>query len=171
MDARDARDDVRWLTYAELGQARGISTASATRLAFRRKWRRQHGNDGAARVAVPVGEDRPADDDRMTKQGDVTPVIRVLEAAVTSLTERAEAADRRADQAEARADRAETRADQAFALAQQYVAELASERADAKQARAQASAARTASLALQQADAARRARGVLARLRVAWRGE
>ena len=73
----DARDDVRWLTYAELGQARGISTASATRLAFRRKWRRQHGNDGAARVAVPVGEDRPADDDRMTKQGDVTPVIRV----------------------------------------------------------------------------------------------
>ena len=46
-------DDIRWLTYAEIGRARGISTASANRLAFRRKWRRQTGNDGIARVAVP----------------------------------------------------------------------------------------------------------------------
>ena len=52
-------EPVRWMTYAELGQARGISTASATRLTFRRKWRRQKGNDGIARVEVPVGEDRP----------------------------------------------------------------------------------------------------------------
>jgi hypothetical protein len=56
----DDRDEIRWLTYAELGQARGISTASATRLAFRRKWRRQVGNDKTARVAVPVGKDKPA---------------------------------------------------------------------------------------------------------------
>ena len=58
----DDRDDVRWMTYAELGQARGISTASATRLAFRRKWRRQGGNDGIARVAVPADEAKPQSD-------------------------------------------------------------------------------------------------------------
>jgi hypothetical protein len=46
------------MTYAELGRVRGISTASATRLAFRRKWQRQRGNDGTARVAVPVSEAR-----------------------------------------------------------------------------------------------------------------
>ena len=62
----DVGDDVRWMPYAELGQARGISTASATRLAFRRKWRRQGGNDGIARVAVPTGEDQPRHDDRET---------------------------------------------------------------------------------------------------------
>jgi hypothetical protein len=50
--------DVRWMTYAELGRVRGISTASATRLAFRRKWQRQAGNDGTARVAVPANEAR-----------------------------------------------------------------------------------------------------------------
>jgi len=50
--------DVRWMTYAELGHVRGISTASATRLAFRRKWQRQAGNDGTARVAVPANEAR-----------------------------------------------------------------------------------------------------------------
>jgi hypothetical protein len=44
------------MTYAELGQLRGINTASAKRLASRRKWRRQPGNDGTARVAVPVDE-------------------------------------------------------------------------------------------------------------------
>ena len=36
-DRGDDGDDIRWMTYAELGQARGINTASATRLAFRRK--------------------------------------------------------------------------------------------------------------------------------------
>jgi hypothetical protein len=50
----DVGDDLRWLSYGELGQARGISTASAIRLAFRRKWRRQDSNDGTVRVAVPV---------------------------------------------------------------------------------------------------------------------
>ena len=131
----------------------GISTASATRLAFRRKWRRQHGNDGAARVAVPVGEDRPADDDRTTKQGDVIPVIRVLQAAVASLT-----AAR--DQAEVRADRAEARAD---ALRAKLEAALSG--------RGEALAAAQAADELRRVEAARRAASLLARLRAAWRGE
>jgi hypothetical protein len=56
-------DDVRWMTYAELAEARGISKASAARLVMRRKWTRRRGNDGGARVAVPVGEDQPKHDD------------------------------------------------------------------------------------------------------------
>jgi hypothetical protein len=54
------RGDTRWMTYRELGKARGISAASAARLAYRKEWQRQPGNDGAARVAVPLGEDQPS---------------------------------------------------------------------------------------------------------------
>jgi hypothetical protein len=46
------------MTYAELGMARGISAKSAERLVQRRRWPRQIGNDGIARVLVPLGEDR-----------------------------------------------------------------------------------------------------------------
>ena len=64
------RGDVRWMTYRELGKARGISAASAARLAFRKGWQRQPGNDGAARVAVPIGEDQPSPYDARTGAGD-----------------------------------------------------------------------------------------------------
>ena len=113
----DAGGDVRWMTYAELGKARGISTASATRLAFRRKWRRQSGNDGIARVAVPIGEDQSRHDDRGDARDvgrdDITRVVSALEASVASLTNRAEAAETWADRAEIRVEQAETRADRA----------------------------------------------------------
>ena len=46
------------MTYAELADARGISKASAERLARRKKWPRVLGNDGIARVIVPP-DDRP----------------------------------------------------------------------------------------------------------------
>jgi len=46
--------DTKLLTYAELAQALGITAASAKRLAIRRGWPKQPGNDGRARVAVPV---------------------------------------------------------------------------------------------------------------------
>jgi hypothetical protein len=46
--------DTRSLTYAEIGKARGISAASAKRLALRHGWRKVAGNDGFARVSVPV---------------------------------------------------------------------------------------------------------------------
>ena len=52
----DSMDGTRWLSYAELAQARGISKASATRLVFRKGWRRRVGNDGVARAAVPLTE-------------------------------------------------------------------------------------------------------------------
>jgi hypothetical protein len=46
--------DVRWLTYAELGEVLHIGRESARQLAKRRRWARQQGNDGQARVGVPV---------------------------------------------------------------------------------------------------------------------
>ncbi len=49
-----AADDTRSLTYTELGKARGISPASAKRLALRHGWHKEPGNDGLARVRVPV---------------------------------------------------------------------------------------------------------------------
>lgn len=52
----DDGDDSRWMTYAELAQARGIKEPAAVRLVQRRGWERQPGNDGAARIAVPVSE-------------------------------------------------------------------------------------------------------------------
>ena len=46
--------DTRSLTYAELAEALGITAASAKRLAIRRAWPKSQGNDGKARVMVPV---------------------------------------------------------------------------------------------------------------------
>jgi hypothetical protein len=124
--------DIRWMTYAELGQTRGISTASATRLAFRRKWRRQPGNDGIARVAVPVGEAQPhgdkTHDETGVERADTASFISALEAAIASLTEQAEASVRQADRAENRVDAAETRADRAENRADRAEQALADER-------------------------------------------
>jgi hypothetical protein len=96
-DRNDIGDDLRWLSYGELGQSRGISTASAIRLAFRRKWRRQDGNDGTVRVAVPVdetnlqGEIADSDGDGIGR--DIGQVAGLLETAATMLRERGEDAD------------------------------------------------------------------------------
>ena len=46
--------ETRLLTYAELADALGITAASAKRLAIRRRWPKQPGNDGRSRVLVPV---------------------------------------------------------------------------------------------------------------------
>src|SRR3954470_1627215 len=46
-------DDTRRLTYGELAAARGVTVATARRMATRYKWPKQMGNDGLARVSVP----------------------------------------------------------------------------------------------------------------------
>ena len=53
----DITPATRRMTYAELGEARSITTGSAEQLARRRRWPRQLGNDGMVRVLVPLGED------------------------------------------------------------------------------------------------------------------
>jgi chromosome segregation ATPase len=103
----DDGGDIKWLTYAELGQARGISTASATRLAFRRKWRRQGGNNRIVRVAVPADEANPQKDiihDNMETKGDTKRLISALEAAVSTLQKQLGRENARADAAETARD-------------------------------------------------------------------
>jgi hypothetical protein len=205
MDARDTGADAGvnidadtvWLTYAELGIARGTNAAAAKRLAMRRRWRRQAGNDGTTRVSVPVSEVRhwKGDTSAHTRvdagvnTGDDTEVntsvIKALEAAVASLTDRSTAAETRADRAEIRAESVEKRANEAErALSEERRRadrlELTHDRLeterDAAEARstqavADAQAAQQAAEELRQAEAARRGQGRWARLRVAWRGE
>jgi hypothetical protein len=47
-------DAVQWMTYAELAKATGIGVESARNLVRRKRWQRRPGNDGAARIAVPI---------------------------------------------------------------------------------------------------------------------
>lgn len=50
----DVIEDVRWLKYDELASALGVPRESARRLVDRKRWPRRQGNDGRARVAVPL---------------------------------------------------------------------------------------------------------------------
>lgn len=70
--------ETKLLTYAELAKVLGITPASAKRLAIRRGWAKTIGNDGKAKVSVPVerldgsgGDDR-ADDGTSVVTGLVT---------------------------------------------------------------------------------------------------
>jgi hypothetical protein len=123
----DVGEDVRWLSYGELAEARGISTASAIRLVFRRKWRRQDGNDGIVKVAVPLGEASPQTD--LADEGDgisreIGEVVRLLQTASVMLRERGEDADVMFAALNATGEQALARAE----------AEAATERAARKQA-------------------------------------
>src|SRR3954465_2796512 len=63
----DESDAVRWLTYAEIATAFGITRESARQLVIRKRWPRHKGNDGRARVGVPLAA-HPSD-----LTGDSTP--------------------------------------------------------------------------------------------------
>jgi hypothetical protein len=198
---RDARDDVvddlRWLSYGELGQARGISTASAIRLAFRRNWRRQDGNDGTVRVAVPAdeatskGEMADGQEDGVGRQ--IGEVVGLLQTAAAMLRERGEEADAMfaalnasAEEALARAEaetvterEARRRAEAAMADAEIRLSKF---REDSERVTREAEARRMTEQAarekaeaevaqLRQENLARRNLGLLARLRAALRRE
>lgn len=47
-------DEIRMLTYAEAGRILGIKPDSVARRARNRRWKKEFGNDGLARVGVPV---------------------------------------------------------------------------------------------------------------------
>jgi hypothetical protein len=191
----DVGDDVRWLSYGELGQARGISTASAIRLVFRRKWRRQDGNDGTVRVAVPVDEANPqrevADNDGDGVGRDIGQVVGLLETAAAMLRERGEEADvmvaalhATAEESLARAEaetaterEARRQAEGARAAAEAQLSQVREdferERREAEARRMTEQAAREKAEAeaarLRQENQARRDLGLLARLRAALR--
>ena len=190
-------ETVRWMTFAELAKVRGITAASATQLAFRRKWRRQGGDDKTARVAVPIGEITPkTDTPRMVgvmSGGDIARAITALESALAELHDRAESTEKRADRAEARALTAEAEATASRERADKEVsvlrAQIEAERGRAARAeaevavlRGQITAERDLAVAthnriaveieaLRQRDRERRELGTLKRLRAAWRRE
>ena len=163
-EGRDTDD--RWMSYRELGLSRGISRASAARLAHRHRWHKRTDNDGTVRVLVPHGLDAPADrhpaDVHKGRDADIpgmSRAISALETAIAALRERAEAAEQGRDGAIARADRADARADELRTRLEALQAQLAT---------AQAATQRLQEL--EAADAARKAAGLLARLRAAVRG-
>jgi hypothetical protein len=134
--SRDVSGDVSWMSYAELGRARGISAASAKRLSNRRRWRKRAGNDGTTRVAVPTDEvvareTRPRDISRDVPgdapsdvSGDVPGDMSLLAGA----NARADEANRRADAALAVADRTLAQLSDAVARADRAEAAVESER-------------------------------------------
>jgi hypothetical protein len=222
----DTAGDSRWLTYTELAKARGVKRITAIRLVQRHKWQRRAGNDGMARVLVPLDqlESRGGDGDDAT--GNATPdagdaaapgtdrnvapdnvalaafferameqLTAAKEAEIATLREAKEeeiAALRTSlDQALAQffdaqveRDRERQRADTERQRADKSETQAADERVRSDQVRAQVDElrdrleaaergqreARETAEGLRQAEMARQARGLLARLRAAWRG-
>ena len=178
-------DDGRWLSYVELAALRGISRDSAERLVRRKGWRRQADNQGNVRILVP----NPIADGRTDSQPDIVRHISRLQESFDAVIEVIRAdLDRersRADRAEAgraaersRADELRGRVDDLGTKLAGAQAELATAQDQVEAANALAEAAQIArgeaeadAAELRQAEAERRARGVLARLRAAWRGE
>src|SRR5690242_11196561 len=113
---RDGMADARWMTFAELAEARRISKSSAIKLIRRHGWRRQRDNRGHVRALVPLpwaeseGEREPdstpyrAPDNLGDREAYRPPDTAAFEAALTAATERAERAEQRADEATKRAD-------------------------------------------------------------------
>jgi outer membrane murein-binding lipoprotein Lpp len=84
----DDQSDIRWVSYSELSDIRGISKASAFRMANRRKWERRKGNDGTVRVAVPVSALERQSDARSDDRSDaLSGRISELEAEIAALRE------------------------------------------------------------------------------------
>jgi hypothetical protein len=110
-----------WLTYAQAGDRLGVSPEAVRAKAARKRWRRQIGNDGLARVWLPDDE-RPAGDRQVNARahdpGDHTVMprsppgrkaadaatIKALEAHVATLREQLTVAETRLAAADARAD-------------------------------------------------------------------
>jgi len=183
----DEATDFRWMTYGELGRARGISVTSARNLAYRRNWRRQPGNDGTIRVAVPLDET-----ERRNRNAAVEDGVHELEAAVTQLrselarerlradaaTEAAACSSAQLAQATAQVEKLQSVASLAKLLkvsleraltaeeAARDRTETALERAELALADAQAEAA-----ALRQAERERRGQGRFDRIKAAWQGK
>jgi hypothetical protein len=139
-----------WLTYTEAGDRLGVSPEAVRAKAARKRWRRQIGNDGLARIMIP--DDLPVTARaREPGQHPVTPrsppgrksadaiTIKALEAHVETLRAQLVAAEARLAAADARdaqqvadlaAERAQTaKAITAFANLADRLDELAAERA------------------------------------------
>ena len=88
--AADDDADSRWMSYAELAEARRITLSSAIRLVVRRGWRRQMDNQGTMRALVPPKWSEPAPGKDFDPGGHLRQTIEELEASVAVLRQRAE---------------------------------------------------------------------------------
>ena len=183
--------DGRWLTYDQLAALRHIDKPSAVKLATRNRWQRRKGNTGQMQVCVPMHWFERAQDrqDRYAhKSTDIdaeSGLMAALEDAVAGLRGQLDVANARVDAESARADRSDAaltgervRADALRERLDEMQRDLkASEaiaielRADLDAARAQGQATQEVADAQARLIAARRSRGLLARLRAAVRGE
>ena len=168
--------DSRWMSYTELAEARRITTSSAIKLVLRRGWRRQKDNHGNMRALVPPKWSEPAPGRDFDPGAQLAETIAALEASVSALQERAEAAERAARSERERANRAEvarkaeySRADLLRERIDMLRADLADAEAAVEIARYEAMEAMQAAETLRQADAGWRALGPLARIWQAWR--
>lgn len=95
------------LTYAEMADRMGIKPSSAKKLATRKKWLRVIGNDGLARVRVPLERVSPVSGDvsgdvSLPSVPDVSLRVAHLEGLLEGVQGQLEAERKRADAAEAR---------------------------------------------------------------------
>jgi hypothetical protein len=163
-----------WLTYREIGARLGLNVEAVRTRVRRAGWRTQPGNDGRTRVLVPVEAvvepvkpDGEGVNDRVNRTGDLTGLVALLtaaEARVSRLERQLEAERDRVNEARSEADQLRRELAQQTARTDQ-----------AKQASTEAEqAARIATDALnvaRRAEEARKARGRLRRVWVAWRGQ
>jgi hypothetical protein len=173
------------MTYGDLAKLRHIDRASAFKLALRHKWRRQKNNVGQVTVLVPSdqlpGQDRSQDSahDLSRHTAAFETALAAIETAhareLATLKEQVASAEQarlgmqamveqfagavRDTEEAARVERARS------------TAEIADLNRDLDIARAAAQQALQDAEALAQADTTRKARGLVARLRAAWRGE
>jgi hypothetical protein len=164
-------DAGRWMTYDEIAAARGTTKRAAVMLVRRHKWRRQKDNEGHTRALVPAtwtdnaeakgGDNGSGNSDRYSDRYSGR-AIEALEGALVALQE-AHARElvvlREAHQSEVAGLRDQLRADR-----ERLEFEL-------RMAIAAHQEAQQAADELRRSDEARQARGLLARLRAAWRGE
>lgn len=143
----------RWLTYDELGRARGIGRESAVKLVQRKRWRRVPGNDGVARILVPLDWLTPAKEPSgehspprpgEPELGVVSALQVTFDTALDAIRE-AHAGEVTAfrgqiDELAARAKRAEQARDAAIAQTDTLHGQLAEQQVAADQARARAHA-------------------------------
>jgi hypothetical protein len=170
--------DSRWMSYAELAEARRITASSAIKLVVRRGWRRQKDNHGIMRALVPPEWSEPAPGKAFDPGAHVSQAIGALEQAVTAMRERAEAAERAVQTERERADRAVQARDgelsRGNALRDRIDAlraGLAEAETALEEARREAAEAGQEINALRQSAGQWRALGLLARLRWAWSGK
>ena len=104
--SRQLSEEGEWVSLEELARRRSINPASAARLARRKHWRTQPGNDGQVRVLIPSEAGRPRDN-LMDAVSALRLAGEAYKAAEDAFRGQLSAVEARAERAERRAEKAE----------------------------------------------------------------